>query len=131
MDTQELPRWLQRSRAAVISMKPLATTYNGDPSRGQIIDDETEGLPELTGSPKQAAWADKIRRQLLGQVAAFIGTVRNEGAHKTGKSPEEIDAEIAYVYDAALAVAGQTDAGWWIDRRDQSGQHLLREAAGQ
>lgn len=55
-------------------------------------------LPELTGSEKQVAWADKIRRERLAAAS------RN-------------DPEVAKRF------VGQTDAKWWIDNR---GANLAR-----
>lgn len=57
-------------------------------------------LPELTGSPKQIAWAEKIR-------AGAIEAIRREAT-------EEPEATIEAV--VALAAIPQS-AGWWIEHR--------------
>lgn len=52
------------------------------------------GLPELTGSEKQIAWATTIRQEKLGQI-------------------EQIND-----YGLSL-LTGQTAASWWIDLRNE------------
>jgi hypothetical protein len=65
------------------------------------------GLPVLTGTEKQTAWAERIRRELISEFDAL-----------EAKSPAEhadITAGIRQVLTGALA--RQTRASWWIDNR--------------
>lgn len=76
------------------------------------------GLPELTGSPKQIAWAETIRAQQIADADSTISTMEGN----MSKAPEG-QAEIAEkLLDAAKAIyqeiKGQAEASWWIDRRD-------------
>lgn len=60
------------------------------------------GLPELTGSAKQIAWAEQIRAKVVAKIGEdeFL--------------PDRIDEYRATILAAA---ATKTSAAWWIDRR--------------
>lgn len=76
---------------------------------------EAAGLPALTGSPKQVAWAESIRAKAMMRLSDGL-------SHASGTEQER---QAAY---AALhtAVAKHTDARWWIDH--QGGERTaLRE----
>lgn len=89
---------------------------------------EAEGLPALSGSEKQVAWATTIRAGLVAGVMAerdtFLALGRRQGA-----SDERIAEQMALFDRAVDAVRGQTSAAWWIDHRDESASALLREMA--
>lgn len=78
-------------------------------------------LVALTGSEKQVAWAEEIRREKLAALAALkeraiADFVRN----MAGDATDEDIADIAADYDATAAtLATQTVAAWWIVRRGQ------------
>ncbi|MCK7579282.1 MAG: hypothetical protein MZV65_28500 [Chromatiales bacterium] len=85
------------------------------------------GLPPLTGSDKQAAWAESIRARKLdtldrarrGELSdleriSFVGTI------------DLSDPAVPALVDA---LRGQTSASWWIDRRDRKTEVLLEELA--
>lgn len=64
------------------------------------------GLPQLTGTEKQIAWAETIRAEKL---AAF---------RAAGIKPEMLDKVIAVVF-------GETSASAWIDRRAADVRQLM------
>lgn len=66
-------------------------------------------LPALTGSEKQVAWASKIRSAALSELLDWL---------TTSIKPEQRDIGKACI--SAFAQAN-TDASWWIDRRDNNG----------
>ncbi|MGM7669285.1 hypothetical protein [Microbacterium sp. A93] len=72
-------------------------------NRQQLIDaqtfDEEHGLPELTGSDKQIAWATRNRDQVLTEI---IGS-------------DETDSDRAEADQVVEAVKSLTRAGWWLD----------------
>jgi hypothetical protein len=83
------------------------------------------GLPALTGSAKQIAWAETIRAAALPAIereaadsAALVGGRRLV----EGNYPAEAAALLTEVADAAALIVAearaQTDASWWIDNRD-------------
>ncbi len=75
------------------------------------------GLPELTGSEKQVAWAETIRMKVIAQAEEAIA--------RTATTPERK----AQVAPLLAKLTAQTNAGWWIDRRSKSGIELLKEMA--
>lgn len=82
-----------------------------------------QGLPALTGSPKQVAWAETVRQALLARLDAAcadaVGQARELEAEGRMQFPAGAADRVAL---AALVLQGeavlQTAASWWIDRRD-------------
>ena len=64
------------------------------------------GLPQLTGSDKQVAWAETIRAEKLTAFRA------------AGIKPEILDKVIAVVF-------AETSASAWIDRRNADVRQLM------
>lgn len=63
------------------------------------------GMVALTGSPKQVAWAERIRAAARAEISAVIG-----------------DKTLTAEQQAALdRLYGQSSAGWWIDRSETRG----------
>jgi len=62
-------------------------------------------LPPLSGSPKQVAWAEKLRRDAMTDVQKDI---------QEAKSDEFRDYLIAI---AKRMIAERTEAKWWIDNK--------------
>ena len=65
-------------------------------------------LPELTGTPKQIAWAESIR---AAKIAELDGIMKPDAAN--GEYPEIY----AQCMDIINAVKNQTSASYWIDNR--------------
>jgi hypothetical protein len=77
------------------------------------------GLPELTGSEKQVAWAERIRIQLLSGLEELAARMaeRPENMKKVGITLEQVD-------EAMKAIQQKTSASWWIDHRDAGAYNL-------
>jgi len=80
------------------------------------------GLPALTGSEKQIAWATTIRCAKLADLDALIATIdaHNPTPDLKGRAVRE------QVTAAREQMTRQTSAAWWIDRRSDSAQTILR-----
>jgi len=68
------------------------------------------GFPQLTGTPKRIAWAEKIRTELINKADYLNSSLTHE------------DEEAKRLSDKAFLVFFQewqkeTDAKWWIDIR--------------
>ncbi len=78
------------------------------------------GLPELTGSPKQIAWAQTVRDQLMISGAAvleqFKTRIKIESDHDVYVRCEQVWHE--YI--------SETRAGVWIDRRNDDLMVVIR-----
>lgn len=85
---------------------------------------EAEDLPDLTGTPKQTAWAMTIRHKALADAEEYLDYLRDSGQLKgrVGKDLELFKAQKERVLEPLRA---QTEAAWWINRRDESGANLL------
>lgn len=68
------------------------------------------GLPELTGTEKQIAWAETIR-------AALIPRIREELIRLTKGAEYSDDVVEKLRTETMRRVEAQTDASWWIDNR--------------
>lgn len=85
------------------------------------------GLPALTGTEKQIAWAETIRHAKLDTAGkALSGELT--GAHLSAfwGDADLTDPDLPFVVDALQA---QTSASWWIDHRDLKVSAILFELA--
>lgn len=71
------------------------------------------GMAALTGSPKQVAWAEDLRSETMGAIAATKTRTESESALK--------DRVIKYI-------GGITSAAWWIDNRFFVGKGMILRA---
>lgn len=71
------------------------------------------GWAALEGSPKQIAWAEDLRGETMGAIAALKTRTESESALK--------DRVIKYI-------GGITSAAWWIDNHFYVGAKMIRRA---
>lgn len=88
---------------------------------------QSNGLPALSGSEKQIAWAETLRMKSLKSIEQFIDDARKLG-ERQGVDQAQIDEGIGKLQAAADKIKGVALASWWIDRRDHTAQEFLREA---
>ncbi|MFE0776888.1 hypothetical protein [Streptomyces sp. NPDC058861] len=100
---------------------------------------EREGLPELQGSPKQVAWAETIRHDLLAQMKEFVdGLPPAQAWHGGERAPDgdepategsvqrAVARTEAEAGRAALAALREVSAArWFIDNRHSSVPKLV------
>ena len=67
------------------------------------------GLPDLTGTEKQIAWATKIRAELIANQERGYHRARNGYKLLSQQELEAVD----------WIIANKPSAGWWIDHRDE------------
>lgn len=80
---------------------------------------KSSGLPSLTGSAKQIAWAESIRAKAAAQLAEL--SAKLDAAPATANH-----AAIAIAREIISSTLAQTDARAWIDSRDTNcDQHWL------
>ena len=75
---------------------------------------ETRGMQELSGSPKQVAWANTIREKVMKYIDKTMNL-----------EDERVKNLIQYINTNA----DTKSASWWIDRRDRGELEVLREIA--
>ena len=75
---------------------------------------ETRGMQELSGSPKQVAWANTIREKVMAYIDKTMSI-----------EDERVKNLIQYINTSA----DTKSASWWIDRRDRGELEVLREIA--
>lgn len=86
-------------------------------------------LPELSGSPKQKAWANTIRVNTIEKLAEGIRNFRNSGKEK---SRIFVDRDFVFITVADMdkmmdILIQKTEAKFWIDHRGQQFDILLSE----
>lgn len=84
-----------------------------------LMDEET--LPVLTGSEKQVAWATDLRASLLPAAAKSLMS----DLHDDARGEECYPGYTATAQAAFQSMRGQTEARWWIDHRNDSGDTLM------
>lgn len=72
---------------------------------------EAMGLPTLTGSEKQVAWAESLRAEVVRLITKRVD-------EQAARTPVDREHEVVAARSAfAEAIAKHTDARWWIDNR--------------
>ena len=90
------------------------------------------GLPELTGSEKQIAWANTLRQEWIKKIEKHIGQIQNVIDKNREKQPEQVtEAEKKFgimksVVDNILIKT--IDAKYWIDNREENPIAIINEA---
>jgi hypothetical protein len=82
------------------------------------------GLPDLEGSKKQIGWAESIRGDKIEDLDELEEELRC-------MDPDEEDRRVVkgLLLEEVETARAETDAGWWIDRRDRSFKRLVRKRA--
>lgn len=82
------------------------------------------GLPELTGSEKQIAWATTIRMGFIRQI-----DIRKETIEQKLNDPESVERAKRMLQNMESDVAillSHTEAAWWIEHRDYKLKDIVR-----
>jgi hypothetical protein len=90
-----------------------------------------QGLPALTGSPKQIAWAERIRKEQIGKVETEAAKYRGMIVKLQAlRELREAETQAIAAFEAAVAaVRAEASAAWWIDHRHDLGSELIRAKA--
>lgn len=80
------------------------------------------GLPELSGTEKQVAWGNTLRKQWIEKVESEIRTWITDDESRD----EEVRKALKRVVEEHLI--NTVDARWWIDNRNASIHRFLEEA---
>ena len=76
------------------------------------------GLPALTGSDKQVAWAETIRRPVVDALIKTRDKVASANRPQWASERAHVEAVKALATVAGEIIA-QTSAKWWIDNRNR------------
>ena len=81
-------------------------------------------LPALTGTPRQIAWATDLRYKALSGVGHYLTYVLANNRRRRSSAHEMalFEAKLERALEPLIA---QTEAAWWIDRRDVEAITLL------
>lgn len=70
-------------------------------------------LSELTGSPKQIAWAREIRKEAIRVIERQLELAK----------ADDRKADMLFLPDILRAICAHEEAAWWIENRDDL-QHI-------
>lgn len=73
---------------------------------------DSEGLPKLSGTEKQTAWAARIRRTFIDQTESQLG-------HVILTNPLAAEAANELLNLVKDSINEQTSAAWWINNRNR------------
>jgi hypothetical protein len=82
---------------------------------------DESGLQPLTGTPKQIAWANRLRAEAVESIDYTIKVLRGRVAQENEALLAELDDALKLVVTETVA---RTDARYWID----DGAHALRDS---
>lgn len=106
--------------------KEMTTTNNN--SYLEVLKEELKNLdlPELTGSQKQIAWAEDIRRKALEEVLHNLCWAEKFGTYGRKKFTDNTYKAIDMVRERQIRrieeVVAHTSSKWWIDGRHYFGK---------
>lgn len=83
--------------------------------------EEEDGLPSLTGSEKQIAWAMKLRDDALKhlRITSYNADVKIQQLQKQNDDVSGLQLIKEYVNTTMMYMSEQTDSKFFIDRRDE------------
>lgn len=86
------------------------------------------GLPTLTGSAKQTAWAESIRLQGLVDIEDYVQRITDRAALDPAARKRVADTLLRILQRIAT---GKADARWWINNRTRIPRAAWDEATGE
>ncbi|MEW6016474.1 MAG: hypothetical protein AB1760_00205 [Pseudomonadota bacterium] len=115
------PRRERERKLAWLEQHPCLACVREAEARAAAANAAAQGLPDLVGSPKQVAWALRIRQQILRDADDLRADIMRQVPNA--------DKRITR-FDSLLAtIRAQSSAAWWIDHRDNTAYELLNQQA--
>lgn len=94
------------------------------------------GLPELTGTEKQAAWANILRQKWIEKAEKHIENERDEFEYLKERYPEKTDAAekgekllLAMIEAVDRILLAESEARYWIDTRYDDPKLAIKDMA--
>lgn len=91
---------------------------------------ELMGLPALTGSNKQIAWASDVRLKLLAGIPEVAENLATAWVAATPEKREAFADQVAASRAAMVTIRAATSAKWWIEQRDHTAQQVVGAMVG-
>lgn len=82
------------------------------------------GLPALTGSEKQVAWANTLREKMLAKLAELVAYAKGYAAEHGDDA--SVARQMCQIEIGAELIRSRTAASWWIDNRSTDGRELIK-----
>lgn len=134
------PRQRRESRARWLAESECGTCWKAQQDRERSERSERNaaanraaGLPGLQGSPKQVAWAETIRAEMLDgltrEQARFTELLGDEGSCRRAEMRENRERRLGHIGTVLAVLPEITSAKWFIDHCDDGTNGLARMAA--
>lgn len=81
------------------------------------------GLPSLTGSEKQTAWANTLRVKMLAQLDELVAHAKTVADKKS--EDKKVTELVEQIGIGADLIRAKTAASWWIDNRATDSRGLI------
>lgn len=117
-------RGQRQQQANRLAAQPCQNCRHASQTAAAASSAAAQGLPELTGSDKQIAWATAIRAQAIAE----LDVRRLEMGAVIARDPSQLAAADAIAAALDDLVAERRDARWWIDNRRAASAALMSEA---
>lgn len=86
---------------------------------------EAAGLPALTGSDKQVAWATDIRKSILDAFPVLDAKLDTLLANTAADKLDAAKAQADGLRAAMVKIRSEVRASWWIDQRGTDAKALV------
>lgn len=112
--------------------KKLEAQRKAENEASEKISKEME-LPELSGSPKQVAWANTLRVKFLESFSDLINQTRNskEKSFQFSSDGKRTIVSLSEAETMEDLFISKADARFWIDRRNYTIVSFVKEAYGE
>ncbi len=110
--------------------KHLAEEREKENEEAKRISEEME-LPELSGTPKQVAWANTLRIKAIEKISFLIDKFRNSKKQQRAGikiGEERIKLSENDLVEIEEILLTKSDARFWIDRRMDNAEAYIKEA---
>lgn len=121
---QEFPEEaIERHRSTFNKLHDLEMEYNQLQETHRLL----KKAAQLTGSEKQVAWAEKIRRDVLARMRDRADESERSQADLVEPYPHILAATRALRLAASNLEASEGRAAWWIDHRNTDTKMIAGE----
>lgn len=115
-------------RVAWLQKQPCQKCFQAKQAEASRAQAEALGLPDLTGSEEDCAWAATIRSKAITHNQEYVDRVER-GAARASDLDEAAKTAAAAAKSAYDTLCAQSSAQWWIDHRFESADYVREETA--
>jgi len=130
-DRERKLTWLAGLLCAACKKEAAVQARDAETAKGKVAAEEL-GLPPLTGSEKQIAWAEAIRAPLAKQLEEYRTYVEGERPmplYLEMTWPKMVGLQQQVTLRAIQEALSKNDAHWWIEHRGADAKMIINEVS--